>query len=621
MITKRFICIALNAALCAGTAALVGCNQQPASNAAQPAPAASSAAAQTQPYTPPSADQLYQLVAPIALFPDKLVAQVLAGSTYPDQITAADNFLAQNANLQGAPLQDAVDPQAWDPSIKGLTVFPKVLDQMAQNIPWTTALGNAYVNDPTDVLNAIQVMRQRASSHGSLRSSAKLRVVDQPAAQAADYVQQPDDQDGDYYSGPNVVPVPQQTIEILPADDDTVYVPYYDPQTVYGDEVPMYPSYRYSYEPDGYSTGDMVTTGVIAFGAGIVVASLFEHSHHERPDYGWNNWGMRWDDRGDNRQGGGNWQRPAVVHNNSTYVSNSTTVVNHYTTRNINNSVNNRINSNNRNGGNGINPGGANRPMMTAPAMPAGGIARESARQPTRAMTAQPINAPNFNGTLTKGQPERFTHPQTGSAAPSTRPGDMRGNPANGAQVPNTLATHATSNRFAPQGAAHVAPNVFAPQDATRHLATHTAASDSSRRASLPVAESPQRPAFTHTQPAAMHAPAAHVATPPADESRRIQPAMTAAPNATREPMHQRAAPRMEQPEARPAPAEQRQAIMQRQAPAPRPQAAPERAAPRPEVRQEAARPQAAPHPAEAPHKAEPAKPNDHRDKKDDHQH
>ena len=223
--------------LCAGFVAMAGCNQPaspsqpPASSASAPAPAQTSAGAQQAAYTPPSADQLYQMVAPIALFPDKLVAQVLAGSTYPDQITAADSVVDQNPNLKGEPLQTAIAQQPWDPSVKGLTVFPSVLDQMAKNIDWTTSLGEAYVNDPTDVMNAIQVMRQRAASHGSLKTSSQLTVQTQTVT-PVDYASnggQP------VYS---VVPAPSQVIEIQPTDPDTVYVPQYNPQVVYGEEVP-----------------------------------------------------------------------------------------------------------------------------------------------------------------------------------------------------------------------------------------------------------------------------------------------------------------------------------------------------------------------------------------------
>lgn len=359
MSNQRILSVAIGASFCVGTLLLGGCNQQPeqapaaAPSAASTAPApATTSAAPASAYTPPSADQLYQLVAPIALFPDKLVAQVLAGSTYPDQITAADNLLMQSPNLKGTLLQAAVDPQPWDPSVKGLTAFPSTLDQMAKNIQWTTALGEAYVNDPTDVLNAVQVMRQRASAHGNLRSSQQQRVetrviqtaTPDDAAYAEDNGSQP------VYSGPSVVPAPQQVIEIEPAQPDTVYVPSYDPQTVYGGDIGYYPSY--TYERPSYSGADLVAVGAVAFGAAILIGSM--HDHH-RDGGDWHSWGMNWGGgRGGNEGGGGGWHRPAVVYNNQTYVSRSTTVVNRYTTNNITN-----INSNNRtvtnNNGNVVN--------------------------------------------------------------------------------------------------------------------------------------------------------------------------------------------------------------------------------------------------------------------------
>src|SRR5277367_4428011 len=135
---------------------LDGCNKQSGSptQPGQQAPATT--------YATPTPDQLYQLVAPIALFPDNLLAQVLAGSTYPDQITAAYNWTKQNPNLKGQQLMQTVDQQPWDASVKGLTQFPDVLTQMATNLSWTSALGDAYFNVPQDVMNAVQVMRQRS---------------------------------------------------------------------------------------------------------------------------------------------------------------------------------------------------------------------------------------------------------------------------------------------------------------------------------------------------------------------------------------------------------------------------------------------------------------------------
>ncbi|MEO7068730.1 MAG: DUF3300 domain-containing protein [Rhodanobacter sp.] len=495
LITQRFICMALNAALCVTVAGLAGCNQQPTAatspaSSSSSAPAPAGTAAQAPLYTPPSADDLYQMVAPIALFPDKLVAQLLAGSTYPDQVTAADNFLAQNQNLQGPALQDQVDPQAWDPSIKGLTVFPKVLDQMAQNLPWTTSLGEAYVNDPTDVLNAIQVMRERASKHGSLRSSARMRVVDQPVAQAVSYTV-PADGYPPVYSGPSVVPAPQQSIEILSAEPDTVYVPNYDPQTVYGEEVPVYPGYSYErpvYDghSDGYSGSQVVTAGVISFGVGILVGALLENSHHDRgPSYGWNSWGMNW---GGDRNGyggrghgdGGGWQRPAVVHNDTTYVSRSTTVVNHYVTNNINNSVNNSVNnSNNRyidnrnkNGGNSPNPMAVARlhaqdnratavvPLVTPPA-------RNHAAElshPGAMIARTPATRPDFSGALTKGEPARFSHvgagnqvatPMRRGAAVTPAASPLAGNRPAARMLPRAIAAHAPPARLGVDSGVH----------------------------------------------------------------------------------------------------------------------------------------------------------------------
>ena len=443
MITKRLTCVALNAALCASAATLVGCSQQPPSTTAPPAaastaPASSGPIGQAQPYTPPTAEQLYQLVAPIALFPDKLVAQVLAAATYPDQVTSADRYLAQNTNLQGSSLQDQVAQQSWDPSIKGLTAFPKVLDQMAQNIPWTASLGEAYVNDPTDVLNAIQVMRQRATQQGSLRNSAQLHVVEQPVAQPNSSTE-PTDGYPPAYAGPDVVPAPQQEIEILPAQPDTVYVPEYDPETVYGEELPSYPGYRYT--PQGYSTGELVTDGAIGFGVGIVVASLFEHSHQrERPSYGWNSWGMNWRDHHEGNGGNAGWQRPTVVHNSITYVSNSTTIVNRY-------AVNNRVSS------------GSRTHAMPATAPSTHRATSMELARPSAAAARKPTGAPDFHGTLTPGEPARFARPATASPV-SPRP----------------------------QSVAHMAPQPASKVLTARRLATGTAASMHPVRTIAPAA-------------------------------------------------------------------------------------------------------------------------------------
>ncbi len=333
--------------------ALSGCNKTSPTDATNAAASAASAASAPQPasaaspYTPPTADQLEQMVAPIALFPDKLVAQVLAGSTYPDQITAANQWLAQNPSLKGDALQNAANQQPWDPSVKSLTAFPAVLSQMAGNIQWTTALGEAYVNDPNDVMNAIQVMRQRAQQNGNLKTSKQMAVSTVARATPAPQVYTNEGDEPPVYAGPAVIAPPPQTIVIEPTQPDVVYVPAYNPAVVYGAPVPVYPGYAYS--APAYSTGEIVTAGVISFGIGIIVGSAISHHH----DWGWHSWGMNWGGGGNGygNGGGGGWHRPAVVYNNTTYVSKSTTVVNHITNvTNINNThVTNNYGSTNSN--------------------------------------------------------------------------------------------------------------------------------------------------------------------------------------------------------------------------------------------------------------------------------
>src|SRR5258708_27567591 len=160
--------------------------------------------------TPPQAaqqspDQLQQLVAPIALYPDALVAQILAGATFPDQIVEAQKWMEQHKDLQGDALAKEVDKQPWDPSVKALTQFPAVLANTNRNLAWTAELGDAYVNQQQDLTQAIQLMRQRAESAGSLKSTPQENVTTE----------------GD-------------TIVIQPALTNDVYVPQYDPWVVYG---------------------------------------------------------------------------------------------------------------------------------------------------------------------------------------------------------------------------------------------------------------------------------------------------------------------------------------------------------------------------------------------------
>ncbi|WP_225979160.1 DUF3300 domain-containing protein, partial [Paracidovorax cattleyae] len=364
----------------AAACALAGCERvttpAPQAAASVPAPepaasaAASTAAAVPVGYTPPSADVLYQMVAPIALYPDKLVAQVLAGATYPDQVSAAEAWLAQNPGLKGTALTGAVDSQPWDPSVKSLTAFPNVLEQMASNLPWTTALGKAYYHDPADVMNAIQAMRARAAHAGTLKSSPRLRVATVEARSLPPPLP-PSQAPVALYQGPAVVAPPPTAITIEPAEVQTVYVPRYDPAVVYGTPVPVYPSYRWAVPvvqpaPVAVVAGpDPVAVGALAFGAGVLVGALASSHHH---GWGWNDWNLHWGPPPPPPIAWGPappppaWG-PAVVYRGATYVSNSPTVIEN---------IHNRITVNNRNVY--VNAPGQP-PGLPAPGAPAMGFA------------------------------------------------------------------------------------------------------------------------------------------------------------------------------------------------------------------------------------------------------
>jgi hypothetical protein len=316
----HFISILLNITLVVATWPLESCKK---STELAPLTGGPQAQAPATTYAVPTADQLYQLVAPIALFPDNLVAQVLAASTYPDQITAAYTWLQQNSGLKGDQLMQAADQQPWDVSVKGLTQFSDVLSQMATNLSWTSALGDAYFNIPQSVMNAVQVMRQRAQQAGSLKTNQQQNVsVESQAPGAAPPPESSSPPE------PVVVQAPPQTIIIQPAQPQVVYVPTYNPTVVYGASVAAYP---------GYSSGDMALASVISFGVGIAVGAAIANNN-SCCGWGWNSWGC-------------GWHNSTVIYNRNTYISTSNTFVNrnNYYNRNVNNINRNNINTNNIN--------------------------------------------------------------------------------------------------------------------------------------------------------------------------------------------------------------------------------------------------------------------------------
>ncbi|MFT0737427.1 DUF3300 domain-containing protein [Ralstonia wenshanensis] len=383
------------------------------------------------------------MVAPIALFPDKLVAQVLASAAYPDQITAANQWLTQNPALKGDALQREANRQPWDPSVKSLTAFPAVLSQMAGNLQWTTALGEAYVNDPNDVFNAIQVMRQRAQRSGNLKTSNQMSVstVARPAPAPQVYTNHGDGPP--VYEGPAIVQAPPKTIVIEPARPDVVYVPTYNPAVVYGDPVPVYPAY--SCRPPVYSTSEVVATGAISFGLGVIVGAAISHHY----DWGWHAWGVNWGaDAGVGAYAGGSgdggWHRPAVVYNNQTYVSKSTTVINHFTTvNNINNSTNINNERVTNNYGTTNNNFARNTTINNNAAQPAPSPAQMSVARAQEQGHTTPMSVPHFveKDMHAGARPELAELHASGVAHPAALP---YGNPASeGERLPK--ATPATA--------------------------------------------------------------------------------------------------------------------------------------------------------------------------------
>jgi hypothetical protein len=198
------------------------------------------------------ASELDALVAPVALYPDPLLAQVLGAATYPDQVVAAYQFVKVNSDLKGDALQNEVEGHGWDPAVQALTQFPSVLKQLADNITWTSALGDAAANQQADVMAATQRMRARASAAGNLKSGTEITVVQQSP----------------------------QVIVIQPAQPTVVYVPSYNPTVVYGAPVAV----------PGYTSQDVAAAAVIGFGVGVVIAAAVSSGNCAVGM----SWGMGW---------------------------------------------------------------------------------------------------------------------------------------------------------------------------------------------------------------------------------------------------------------------------------------------------------------------------------------
>jgi hypothetical protein len=195
-------------------------------------------------------EELDQILAPIALYPDSLVAQILMASTYPLEVVQAERFAKQNASLKGEPLTKALESQTWDPSVKSLVNFPQVLTMMNEKLDWTQKLGNAFLAQQKPVMDTIQSLRAKAQAAGNLKTTKEQTVI-----------------------------VEQKIIKIEPASPQVIYVPAYNPTVVYGAwPYPAYPPYYY------YPPGYVATATAFSFMAGAAVGAAWGYA------WGNNNW-------------------------------------------------------------------------------------------------------------------------------------------------------------------------------------------------------------------------------------------------------------------------------------------------------------------------------------------
>jgi len=244
----------------------------------QPPPAGTAPAPKGAP-----AERLDQLVAPIALYPDALLMQILMASTYPLEIVQAERWIKERPKLRGEELDKALEAQTWDASVESLTHFPDVLGRMSKNLDWTSELGDVFLAQQADVLDAIQRMRRKANQAGKLESTKQQQVV-----------------------------VEKEIIKIVPADPQIVYVPTYVPQAVYGPPAypPPYPA-MYAYPP-----GYVATTSLLSFGAGMAVGAAIS---------GGCDWGSHQVNVYNNYGGGGGGGGGGNKNNNNVNIDNSKT--------------------------------------------------------------------------------------------------------------------------------------------------------------------------------------------------------------------------------------------------------------------------------------------------------
>jgi hypothetical protein len=351
-------------------------------------------------------EELDQILAPIALYPDSLLAQVLMAATYPLEVVQADRWVRQNRNLPPEALNDALDRQNWDASVKALVPFPDVLSMMSQRLEWTQSVGDAFLAQEADVMATVQELRAKAYAAGNLRSSQQQTVSREGTI-----------------------------IVVQPANPQVVYVPVYSPTVVYGRW--WYPAYPpvvvYPYSP-----GAVIAAGVITFGVGIAVASAWNH--------GWGYW---------------NWgHRNVYVNVNRTVNINRTTTVIH--TREIQTTTW-RHDPGHRKGVAYRDPGTrekfspANRQAVdnrrdyrgytqTAPARPGSTVSRPDTR-PGSGTVARPSTQTRPGSAVSRPGPETRTGPAVTRPAPETKATPSVTRPVPATPAPGTVARPSTQAR------------------------------------------------------------------------------------------------------------------------------------------------------------------------------
>ena len=313
------------------TPVLAACGGGESKQAQTPPPAPEATAATGQPAEAPAPleasgatwtpEKLEALAAPIALYPDPVLAQVLVASTNPQEVLDAGNWLLQNTALEGKALDDAAAAAGFTPPTRALIQFPQVVDMMCLQIDWTAELGQAFVDDQAGLLDAVQRLRAQARDVGTLQSSPQMKV-------------ETETQDG------------QEVITVSPPTPEVIYVPQYDPVAAYNPAPAAVPATTApatttvtEAKSTGHSTGAMITTGLLSFGAGLLVAEIFDDDdddwyHHGnyyyggmpyyppypyRPVYG----GGYYPSHGYNRPPnyGGNWgnNNTIIINNNNNY--------------------------------------------------------------------------------------------------------------------------------------------------------------------------------------------------------------------------------------------------------------------------------------------------------------